>query len=339
MFSHGQKRVKRSKELTEKENLINQKTEKVCQEFLHMRNTYKSTGKSLDELLEYSSGILEIMSDQPTVINFRQELSSQKFIKFEEDLKAIIEAKKDIEELTKFMDKVKSFVEKEMKFNSKLVMADLKSYQLWFYRLWLLKKYAIFERDAYKNNKEAFKPKESDPEKKLDIETEVKTESKVIEKKPETKSPANFAKTKSFKFIFKDLKMSEMFLLKDERNFHTWNYRFNLWNSLINIYPESRPMILESEREFVNKIHKKNYSNYSTIHFKMKLYQRLVDLGENLNETFLEELQKVFEGLFISPNEQALYLFQRWLFDQLMVKIILSIDKITEKSKKYIIIY
>ena len=320
MFSHGQKRVKRNKELTEKQNLINQKTEKVCQEFLKMRNTYKTTDKSLDELLQYSAGILELMSDQPTVINFRQELASSKFSHFEKEITKAISEKKTSEELTKIMGEVKSFVEGEVKFNAKLVMADLKSYQLWFYRLWLLKKYAVFERDIYKNNKEAFQTKIDDPE---------------SEKKSEPQPYDNFALTKSFKFICKDLKMSEMFLLKDERNFHTWNYRFNLWNSLIEIYPVSRQMMLKSEQEFLDKIHQKNYSNYSTIHFKMKVYKRIQEMGENLNEIFMQELQKVFEGLFISPNEQALYLFQRWLFDELMVKIILEVNQVSQNSKKF----
>jgi hypothetical protein len=142
----------------------------------------------------------------------------------------------------------------------------------------------------------------------------------------------NFAETKAFKLISKDLKMSEKFLMKDERNFHTWNYRFNLWNSFVEVYPQARDQILDSEIEFLNLIHKKNYSNYSTIHFKMKIYKRLLSVGRDLREVFQKELENVYEGLFISPNEQALYLFQRWLFDQLKLRFVLSIDHVKENS-------
>jgi hypothetical protein len=303
MFSHGQKRVKGKKEISEKEREINQKAEKVCQEFLEIRKTYHSSSKSLKELLEYSAGVLDLMSDQPTVINFRQELINKQFEVFLTKMKELVQEKTK-EEVLSEMSSVKDFIKSEIKFNTKLVMQDLKSYQLWFYRLWLLKKYAVFERDFMINNKDF-------------LEYDEKT----------------FSEAESFKFICKDLKMCEMFLMKDERNFHTWNFRFNLWNALIAIYPKFTKKMLLSEKEFLDQIHNKNYSNYSTIHFKMKIYEILETLNEDLHDVYADQLQKVYEGLYISPNEQALYLFQRWLFDRLLPKVILTVQVINSNSK------
>lgn len=297
MFSHGIKRVKGKKQpIDEKELLIMKKSDKVCREFLELRKSYKTSNKSLDELLAYSSGVLELMTDQPTVINFRQELTMQKFEDFSSQINQKAKEDQAKEKVLEIVAKLKEFVAMEIKFNTKLVMTDLKSYQLWFYRLWLLKKYALFEKNLMTSHKELLELNEN-----------------------------NFLESKSFKFIFKDLKMCEQFLMKDERNFHTWNYRFNLWNSMVEIYPNFKEKMLEAETGFLNLIHQKNYSNYSTIHFKIKHYQQLILAGKDLSDTFMKELQKVYEGLYISPNEQACYIFQKWLFDQLRPKVVLRV--------------
>ena len=302
MFSHGQKRVKRPKQLTEKQILVNQQTEKVCVDFLDLRKNYAQSGKSLDELLQYSTNMLELMSDQSTVMNFRQELVEKKFQDFFARLSKAMAAKEDPSGIT---GEIKEFIKREVMLNTKLAMADLKSYQLWFYRLWLLKKYMLFE-------------------KKL-----------LGAARPEAEAVA-LPETKAFKLISKDLKMSEKFLMKDERNFHTWNYRFNLWNSVLQVYPDARDQILKEELAFLDAVHAKNYSNYSTIHFKMKIYQRLVALGQDLDAVFFGELDKIYEGLFISPNEQALYLFQRWLFDQVKPRFIVSVERLEANSNHFL---
>lgn len=323
MFSHGQKKVKRTEEEIIKQRQINEETEKVCKRFLEVRQTYKTSDKSLDELLTYSSGILEIMSDQSTVINFRQELITEKFNQFKLALKKSFTAENPKKEIMLVLEEIKEFIKKELKFNGKLVMNDLKSYQLWFHRLWLLKSFALME-NSFKGKldmlKKVFK-------KKIDGDNDDGNSEDGV--KGDGEDGDDDGESISSKIVTKDLQMCEMFLNKDERNFHTWNYRFNLWQVMRDLNPDKEKEMIEQEINFIDKIHMKNYSNYSAIHFKIKFYEMKLKLDPSCfsNKFFNQEMTKINQGLFISPNEQALYIFQRWIIKQILPPRLLSAEQ------------
>ena len=315
MFSHGQKKLKKSKEDLEKQHLINVKTEAVCRNFLNQRRTFKTSEKSLDELLEFSAGILEMMSDQSTVINYRQDLISMKFKEFKLALKEALGKENKLEAIATVSSQIKDFIKAELKLNGKLVKADLKSYQLWFHRLWVLRQFALLEHGFLKHFPKLFS---SQSPSEIPLEEAPKKTEAV-----------------SKKVIAKDLQMCEMFLTKDERNFHTWNYRFNLWKILLELYPEEEQALIDSEIKFINQIHKKNYSNYSAIHFKIKFFEMKLRINsESFTLNFLfEEMEKINQGLYISPNEQALYIYQKWIL-RLLIPLRVSFIRVYSKNGK-----
>ena len=67
-----------------------------------------------------------------------------------------------------------------------------------------------------------------------------------------------------------------MFLLKDERNFHVWNYRLQLIQLELDIYSDDfykLESIIKKELEFVKTKIKMNFSNYSALHFFTKFIE------------------------------------------------------------------
>ena len=270
---------------------------------------------------------------------------------------------------------LKKFVKAELTFLGKLVLEDLKSYQLWFHRLWLLKTLAEFEVGLVKKAPKLFakmaqlkqmqrneeikkqeqpaqknedkleeaqtpnQPKHQAEKKNASQPKEEPTQAQTIKTPTQTPTPKAAPPQMAFeKAISQDLMLCEKFLAKDERNFHTWNYRFNVWKVLFQFSSKSHLDLIQSEIQFIDKIHRKNYSNYSAIHFKINFFEKLISETKKPLDTdlLLKELQMVEEGLIISPNEQALYLYQKWLFTHLIPLQLVSVSKISKNSRHLI---
>lgn len=108
--------------------------------------------------------------------------------------------------------------------------------------------------------------------------------------------------------------MCELFLQKDERNFHVWNYRLMLTLYLLELAKEKalEEQIIRKELDFVSQKIKENFSNYSALHFFTKYLELL---RKSKQDTFFElsllqeQVAINLEALYVSPNEQALWLF------------------------------
>jgi geranylgeranyl transferase type-2 subunit alpha len=87
-----------------------------------------------------------------------------------------------------------------------------------------------------------------------------------------------------------ELMLCEKMLGKDERNFHCWNYR--LWvietlldevatraptKSELEIYEELQKPIIGRECGMALTMIQKNFSNYSAWHYRAKLMPKLID--------------------------------------------------------------
>ncbi|GAA5876847.1 hypothetical protein JCM16303_006307 [Sporobolomyces ruberrimus] len=136
-----------------------------------------------------------------------------------------------------------------------------------------------------------------------------------------------------------EIKMVEMYLEKDGRNFHSWDYRRYLITSITSLYdsPErlsirTKPLpprpTTESELLFTTRKISSNFSNFSAWHYRTKLLVKLWTLSSTSETTPEEEsgkkksrkeevLEKEFElvqqAIWSDPNDQSAWLYHRWL--------------------------
>lgn len=182
----------------------------------------------------------------------------------------------------------------EMAYLVQLALRDPKCYQLWFHRKWI-------------------------HEKVWKVEKSLKQDGKMTRK-----------------FLEGDMKICDKFLSKDERNFHAWNYRSYIVANLMEKFPEDSLQIVENELSFLKTKLDANFSNYSAIHFKSKylvLKERIekkISSDEQVElslELIKNELKFVWDGLFIAPFEQALWIYQNWLLSFYRVTKVLAFSK------------
>jgi hypothetical protein len=69
--------VKSSEELT-KQAEFSARVNSALEKFFKVRNGWKTSEKTLDELLDYSSKMMALLSEHPTIFNFREDLIEAK---------------------------------------------------------------------------------------------------------------------------------------------------------------------------------------------------------------------------------------------------------------------
>jgi geranylgeranyl transferase type-2 subunit alpha len=118
----------------------------------------------------------------------------------------------------------------------------------------------------------------------------------------------------------KELKLCDLLLTKDERNFHCWGHR----NFLIDFMQKSSTapattgdMLPPQEGDFTKStqlIHK-NFSNYSAWHLRVKTLLEMENKGQNFQD-WNEEFELVHQAIFTEPADQSAWLYLRWLLSK-----------------------
>jgi geranylgeranyl transferase type-2 subunit alpha len=100
-------------------------------------------------------------------------------------------------------------------------------------------------------------------------------------------------------------KLCDIFLELDSRNFHCWRHRlFLIENEKINKL---------DELAFTYEKICSNFSNYSAWHYRSKLLESLYAENQIDFDVFKKELNLIENAIFTDPNDQAAWIYEKWL--------------------------
>jgi len=128
----------------------------------------------------------------------------------------------------------------------------------------------------------------------------------------------------------------------DERNFHCWNYRFWVLDTLLNeveerlrnpekeidhseVWTKYQAPLVQQECDMALAMIKKNFSNYSAWHYRAKLLPKFHDVnGHSYNRGYIipvedmkEDLATLKHAFFTDPKDQSPWNQHEWLLLQI----------------------
>jgi len=120
-----------------------------------------------------------------------------------------------------------------------------------------------------------------------------------------------------------EIGLCDNFLLKDERNFHCWNYRIKIFLMIQQYFPNQFNNFLHKELEITINLIKKNFSNFSAWHYRTKIipfyfkFNKIDFQSTKALDYFKEDLEYIKNAIFTAPNDQSCWNFHYWIVNNL----------------------
>eukprot|EP00835_Amoeboradix_gromovi_P005250 NODE_477_length_7951_cov_0.254075.p1 type:complete len:279 gc:universal NODE_477_length_7951_cov_0.254075:5955-6791(+) len=109
----------------------------------------------------------------------------------------------------------------------------------------------------------------------------------------------------------KEMEIIQMYLKKDGRNFHVWDYRKRILTKRFgNIW--SNAEVLEAELDFTFSKVEENFSNYSALHWRSKTLESLSLLNFDIIPTLLKDIELLTNCFYSDPYDQSAWFYYIW---------------------------
>ena len=109
----------------------------------------------------------------------------------------------------------------------------------------------------------------------------------------------------------KEMDLIQMYLNKDCRNFHVWDYRKRIIAKRYDNF-WSNEIVLISELDFTSLKLTENFSNYSAWHWRAKVLEALSKVGYNVSVTLLNDVERLTNCFYCDPNDQSAWFYYNW---------------------------
>ncbi|GFU27923.1 geranylgeranyl transferase type-2 subunit alpha [Trichonephila clavipes] len=106
----------------------------------------------------------------------------------------------------------------------------------------------------------------------------------------------------------RELKLCDVFLYQDERNFHCWDYRRQVIKKC--------NVSCEEEFNYSTELIEENFSNYSAWHYRSTLLPKLyfdASKGSIKEDALLQEFELIKNAAFTDPDDQSAWFYHRFL--------------------------
>ncbi len=124
-------------------------------------------------------------------------------------------------------------------------------------------------------------------------------------------------------FLMQEIIGCNMFLEKDDRNFHVWNHRLTIFEMIKKYFPNNFQEFLNKELDFSIGMVKKNLSNFSAWHYRSKLIPIYFNLNKilwNSNaalDFFKLDLELITNAVYTDPKDQSPWNYHLWIINNL----------------------
>jgi len=135
--------------------------------------------------------------------------------------------------------------------------------------------------------------------------------------------------------------LCDTILKKDDRNFHCWNYRSNIFDLIKNFFPDCFSKFVEKEFEFTLNMIKKNFSNFSAWHYRSKIIPLILKEQnssfcdtEKIIDFLKEDLEFIKNAFYTDHKDQSIWNYHYWILNNITPVYVESIEFVNSESKE-----
>ena len=129
-----------------------------------------------------------------------------------------------------------------------------------------------------------------------------------------------------------EINLCDKFFLRDDRNFHCWNYRVQILTLICNYYNNTFDKFIEKELDFTLEKVKNNFSNFSAWSYRTKLIP-IYFIQKNIKwsnkealDFFKNDLELIKKAIYTDPKDQSPWNYHHWIITNFSPIFIQSVD-------------